>query len=531
MPEVAAVGASAEEQFAALVETLAADPGRRAELCGLLREDHAVYEQRGTAATVRMRGWVLLALARGGLADDALVYVLEELDTGTDAYLLAAAARALRSYPSPDAAFAPFVARALARARYYEEPVSFERYGEYALSQTGTSPLGELFRTLEWLGPRARGVLAEVEELRAQFGGLPRKLRPAADRAIESVRGRDAAPDAEACCTLPGGLGGVLSWERGSRRACGPIEQTAFEDQDGTPVTFGEFFRGRPSVVVFFYTRCDNPLKCSLTITKLGRVQKLLEERGLAGEIQTAAITYDPEFDLPERLRCYGQNRGVRTDACHRLLRVTGGFEALRRHFQLGVNFIGSLVNRHRIEVYLLDEGGRIAASFSRIHWGEEQVAARAAELHAERSVGEEEEAGPPHSPNSPKRRKGVPALLTAFTSLAVAFFPKCPICWAAYLSLFGIAGLQRIPYAPWLQPLLVVVMLINLGSLWLRGRATGRMGGFYLVGAGALTIILSKAVPGWGDASVWGVVLTLAGSLLSALGGGFRLSSASARR
>ena len=42
------------------------------------------------------------------------------------------------------------------------------------------------------------------------------------------------------------------------------------EDQDGARVTFGEFFAGKPSVVAFFYTRCDNPNKCSLTITKLG---------------------------------------------------------------------------------------------------------------------------------------------------------------------------------------------------------------------------------------------------------------------
>lgn len=519
----AAVGAPSEAQFASLVEALAEDPGRRGELCGLLREDHAVYDQRGTAATVRMRGWVLLALARGELPDGALVFVLEELDTGTDAYLLAAAAHALRSYPRPDAAFAPFVARALARACHYEEPVSFEGYGEYALAQTGTSPLGELFKTLEWLGPRARKVLAEVEELRAQFGGIPRRTLPAADRAIEAARGRGASPGAEACCTLPEGLGGVFSWARRSRRACGPVERVVFEDQDGTPVTFGEFFQGRPTVVVFFYTRCDNPLKCSLTVTKLGRVQKLLEGRGLTGEIQTAAITYDPAFDLPERLRCYGQNRGVRTDVRHRLLRATEGFEALREHFRLGVNFIGSLVNRHSIEVYILDAGGRIAASFSRIHWDEEQVVARAAELLAEKN---EEEEGAARRLGPQRRKQGSP-LLAAFTSLAIAFFPKCPICWAAYLSLFGIVGLQRIPYAPWLQPLLVAVMLINLGSLWLRGRATGRMGGFYLVSAGTVTIILSKAVPGWGDASVWGVVLTLAGSLLNAFGAGSGLRAA----
>jgi len=102
-----------EPQFAELVHAIADDPVRREELTGLLREDHSFYHQRGTAATVRMRGWVLLALARAGMADAALSFILEELDTGTDPYLVAAAACALRSCAAPSPEFAPFVMRAI----------------------------------------------------------------------------------------------------------------------------------------------------------------------------------------------------------------------------------------------------------------------------------------------------------------------------------------------------------------------------------------------------------------------------------
>ncbi len=83
---------------------------------------------------------------------------------------------------------------------------------------------------------------------------------------------------------------------------------------------------------------------------------------------------------------------------------------------------------------------------------------------------------------------------------------------------MFGIAGLNHIPYSPWLQPLLVAVMLINLVSVWLRGRATGRMSAFCLVSAGALAILVSMRL-GRENAAAWGVALTLAGSLLNALG------------
>jgi protein SCO1/2 len=521
MQNVATAGAQSEPQFAALVDALAADPERREQLTELLREDHPLYDQRGTATIVRMRGWVLLALARAGVSDAALLFVLEELDTGVDAYLVAAAARALRSYPSPTPALAPFVMRALTHIRYRDEPVSFENYGEYATSSTGTSAVRELLATLAWLGPHARGVLREVESLRAQRGELSGKLLVDVDRAVEAIRGDDqvGAPGAETCCTLPRGLSNPFSWALGSRRGCESIEQIVFEDQEGASITFKEFFRGHPSVVVFFYTRCDNPLKCSLTITKLAQVQRLLEARGLADQIHTAAITYDPAFDLPERLRGYGQNRGVRMDSRHRMLRATDGINALRTHFKLGVNFIESLVNRHRIEAYILDVEGRIAASFERIHWDEQQVVDRTVEVLQEKSG----EAPPPPAVSPapadlPARRKTASTMFGTLASLGVAFFPKCPMCWAGYMSMFGVAGLQRIPYSPWLQPVLVTVMLINLASVWLRGRSTGRMSGFYLVSAGALAIVVSKMGLGWENAAAWGVALTLAGSLLSAL-------------
>jgi protein SCO1/2 len=520
MPQVAATSALSEPQFAALVEELSFDVTRQERLIELLHEDHPVYNQRGAAATVRMRGWILLALARVELTDRALLFVLEELDTGRDPYLVAVAARALRSYAKPVAGFAPFVMRAIANIRYHDEHVTFERYGEYATSATNTTAVRELLATLIWLGPHARGVLFQIEALRADCGGLSKKFLIEVDRVLKSVAdpsGLDVRNVDTCCCTLPTGLANTFSWALGFRRDCKTIEATIFEDQDGNTITFGEFFRGHPSVVVFFYTRCDNPQKCSLTITKLARLQNLLRERGLAQRIRTAAVTYDPAFDVPERLRRYGISRGVYMDADHRMLRATDGVSALRSHFKLGVNFVESLVNRHRIEVYVLDAAGRIAASFERIHWEEQQVVDRAVELLAEeRRATMAQSATEPANP--PARPSIVSPMFGTLVSLGVAFFPKCPVCWAAYLSVFGIAGLQQIPYSPWLQPILVALMLLNLFGVWMRGRATRRMSGFSFVAGGAIAIVVSKTGLGLEHARAWGVALTLVGSLLSAL-------------
>jgi cytochrome oxidase Cu insertion factor (SCO1/SenC/PrrC family) len=384
METAATTSVQSEAEFAALVDAIAGDAARQQQLTQLLREDHPVYDGRGTAAIVRMRGWVLLALARTVISDTALIYVLEELDTGADAYLVAAAARALRSYPRPTEALAPFVMRALANIRYRDEFVSFEAYGEYAVALAGTGPVRELLATLAWLGPHARSALAELELLGAQGSGLSRKLRIDVERAAQAIRGSvpGGKPGMHSCCAAESNaVRSMWSWPSDLRRGTETIASVALQDHQGALITFQDFFQGRPSIVVFFYTRCDNPMKCSLTIAKLARVQQLLEAQGMAERIHTAAITYDPAFDLPKRLRGYGQDRAVRMDAGHRMLRVTEDNDKLRRHFELGVNFVESLVNRHRIEVYILDAKGRIATCFERLHWDEKQVVAGAVEL------------------------------------------------------------------------------------------------------------------------------------------------------
>jgi protein SCO1/2 len=572
MHDVTVAGEVTESQFAAMVDALAAAHDRP-ELIALLREDLPVYDQRGGSAVVRMRGWVLLALAKTGVTDTELLFVLEELDTGVDAYLVAAAARALRSYAQPNASLARYVMGALDNIRYHDEPVEFEGYGEYAVGTSGTSPVRELLLTLAWLGPHARGVLTDLETMRAERAGLSSKLRVELDRAIESIGCTEGAGEAnDACCSVPVGLGNALSWAFGARAKAESVRDVVFQDHDGATLPFPEFFHGQPSIVVFFYTRCDNPLKCSLTVTKLARVQKLLEKRGVADRIRTAAITYDPEYDLPERIHGYGQNRGVRLDPGHRMLRVTEGFDALRSHFKLGVNFIESLVNRHRLEVFVLNADGRIAASFERVHWDEQLVVDQAIKVLEEGVRNNEPDVlstafrRPDRALNAPLDNSGPNALSSAFTrlgrgsetfgrlkavlgtrslansnesgrerksrlkaelrtsalgtiaSFALAIFPKCPICWAAYMSMFGIAGFDRIPYSPWLKPVFLLLVLVNLASVWLRGRATGRMIGFYLAAAGAAAIIAARTGVVPENFAYIGVGLTMAGSLLSAL-------------
>jgi cytochrome oxidase Cu insertion factor (SCO1/SenC/PrrC family) len=357
-----------EARVAALVDEVRRDPQDprgRDRLVALLAERSPLYAGRGANAVVRLRGYLIAAFEQLGLPDEALPYVLEELESGRDAYLVAAAARALRGRdPTPDAV--PFLLRALENIRDVDDVVSFAGYRPRWPAPDPTTATGELLQTLAWLGEHARlawpARAARGEDPGAVSGPARATLAAILDRLGDHHPGCCPATPAS---PLPAGLG-VRSG--GGRDEAIPAD-VLLQDQDGRTLTFGEFFVGWPSVVAFFYTRCDNPNKCSLTITKLAQLQRALRQGPLPGRVRTAAITYDPDFDLPPRLRAYGENRGAVFGAGDRFLRTLDGLRPLDDYFQLGVSLGQALVNRHRIELFVLDPAARVMATFARLQW------------------------------------------------------------------------------------------------------------------------------------------------------------------
>ena len=117
-----------------------------------------------------------------------------------------------------------------------------------------------------------------------------------------------------------------------------------------------------------------NPNKCSLTITKLARLQRRLASEDLQGRFNIAAVSYDPAFDQPARLRGYGEGRGMTFDDRNKLLRTTGAFEPLQRWLDLGVGFGSTTVNQHRLDTIVLDQRGNPATTISRVQWDEDEI-------------------------------------------------------------------------------------------------------------------------------------------------------------
>lgn len=109
--------------------------------------------------------------------------------------------------------------------------------------------------------------------------------------------------------------------------------------------------------------------------------------------------------------------------------------------------------------------------------------------------------------------------LFSFAVSLFIAFFPKCPFCWAAYLSLFGLTGSLAIPYRPWLLPVSILLLMINLTVLYFtRGKHGLRP--FWLSVAGAALIVVNRLYFPSVLFVITGALLLLSAALWNSLSG-----------
>lgn len=108
-------------------------------------------------------------------------------------------------------------------------------------------------------------------------------------------------------------------------------------------------------------------------------------------------------------------------------------------------------------------------------------------------------------------------SLPPALVSVGIAFFPKCPLCWAAYVSVLGSIGIARLPaYQPWMLPALVGLLLVHLALLG-RQLAAQRYWPFACSVVGAACILLARnAFPQQPWLALAGIGALAAGSLLN---------------
>ncbi len=321
----------------------------------LLEERHPVYAGADSATVTRIRGALIQALAYRALPETALPFVIETLESAFDPWLSAIAAAALRKRPEPSTLFVEPLLEAILYIRHRDDQIRLHVYGGYGGDGETTTALQEILRTFVWLGSCGRSALPRLRELASEFQN--EQLRSELNNVISSI---ETAP-ADIPTEQTASDAAIIQLHK---PLPSELIQLRLQDQSGCKFLLSDFFIGQPNVVVFFFTRCGNPEKCTLTISRLGRLQKCLKER--ESPVRTAAITYDPDYDDPRRLTQYARSWGAHVDENHRFLRTLDNHALLRAFFELGVSYGGTSVNQHQLEAFVLDAAGNLVGAMRR---------------------------------------------------------------------------------------------------------------------------------------------------------------------
>ena len=346
-------------------------PAAPTTVVDLLAEQSPRYAGRTSSHVERLRGEILAGFESTGLPPEAVPFVLEELETGRNPSTVAAAGRALRGAATIPGEAPELLVGAIERLRSSDDVVLLEGFPATARGGGPLTALMDLAATLAVLGPRAHRASPALREL-LDAEGFSSAVRGGFADALEALDG--SATTVDSCCGHQDASESAAPWVVAPPSSTTRTElgHVALENQDGACLTFADAFVGRPSALAFFYTRCMNPEKCSLTVTRLARLALLVADSGIDANV--AGMSYDPRFDRPGRLKIYGADRGMAFSARCLLLRTRGPFDPISEAFGLGVGYGPVTVNRHRLDLVVLDASLGISRTFERRLWGEETV-------------------------------------------------------------------------------------------------------------------------------------------------------------
>lgn len=149
-----------------------------------------------------------------------------------------------------------------------------------------------------------------------------------------------------------------------------PMPSTAFIDQGGHRVTFGDF-KGNTVAVAFVYTRCRDA--CPIITQKMARVRSALGE----GSFKLVEVTIDPAHDDVAAISAYARQYGI---AAPGWLVLTGRPAAIADFDRrMGVQAIDSGPNEilHNDRTVLVGADGSVADIIDGSSWTPTDLAAQ----------------------------------------------------------------------------------------------------------------------------------------------------------
>jgi protein SCO1/2 len=150
-------------------------------------------------------------------------------------------------------------------------------------------------------------------------------------------------------------------------------------NQDGRAIRFSQF-HGKSLLVTFIYTRCPMPNFCPLVTHNFAVIEKqLAASPRLHEKTHLLCVSFDPEYDTPERLRAYG--------AAYIGSDVKGAFanwdfavpekpvlSEMTKFFDVGITNEADQTITHTLSTTLIGPDGKVIRFYPGNDWTPEQV-------------------------------------------------------------------------------------------------------------------------------------------------------------
>ncbi len=359
-----------------------------------------IYQGRDKWHVLRLRAYTFVTLSEIGFPDSALPMLVDALayvDERMSAVEFGAATRVVGTLGERGRRFIPYLLNTLGE-RFAEEEFSLNRYDVKFPREEATTVQLEVMRSFAAVciaeDDQALTVLRTIADSHAQSTLDPRLVKEAKS-ALQTIETRlDSANWFEwikQWIKRDVGLGNrnksqtaggtddqsyVTPWLEPTERHRLQNLEIALVDQDGRKYVLSQLI-DRPVLLTFFYTRCQNAGKCSNTITRLTMLQQELTLRGMASDVRLLAITFEPEFDTPMRLKRYAVDRGLVLGNHALAVRLDSkGHAAFVEELDTPVGYSSGWVNTHGVEAVLLDAEGRLVRKYTTLAWEQAIVVA-----------------------------------------------------------------------------------------------------------------------------------------------------------
>jgi cytochrome oxidase Cu insertion factor (SCO1/SenC/PrrC family) len=145
-------------------------------------------------------------------------------------------------------------------------------------------------------------------------------------------------------------------------------------DSSGKSSSLRELTRGRLTVLSFIYTRCAAPNACPYATSVLSQLYRLsLKDEALAKNVRLVSLSFDPEYDTPDRLATYSEAMHDGNSGCEWRFATAKS----RTELQSILEAYGQAVDKrqdpndpqgplyHILRVFLIDRDGRIRNIYS----------------------------------------------------------------------------------------------------------------------------------------------------------------------